>query len=148
MVQGIMDRLPSGHKECTMTLNLVVTPGQTEFTKALMEALDIVSYCNIASDDELYTLFMENAVELITHILRQSYGITNKVDPDTGASRTSVYIVPRAINLLALKRNDAFVHYQRITHITAAIRYVLRSIMLYNVMTREEQDGEYSSVIQ
>ncbi|KAK9385128.1 hypothetical protein V1515DRAFT_582330 [Lipomyces mesembrius] len=139
-MQGIMDRLPSGHKG--LHHNLVLTPEQIESAKALMEALDIVSDCNIASDDVLFILAMEKAVELSTHILRQSYGITNKVDPDTGASRTSAYIVPRAINLLALKRNGAFVHCQQITHITAAIRYVLRGIMLYNVMTREEHDDE------
>ncbi|KAK9427616.1 hypothetical protein V1505DRAFT_28307 [Lipomyces doorenjongii] len=85
---------------------------------------------------------LKKGVELSSHTLRHEYGITNKVDPDTEASRASSYIVPRAINLLAFRPNGTFLNYPQITHIAAAIRYVLRSIMLYNLMAEDDNDDE------
>ncbi|KAK9489516.1 hypothetical protein V1508DRAFT_400776 [Lipomyces doorenjongii] len=112
-------------------LDLSLTQQQTNSAEELLEALD-----------ELYTNALKKGVELSSHTLRHEYGITNKVDPDTEASRASSYIVPRAINLLAFRANGTFLNYPQITHIAAAIRYVLRSIMLYNLMAEGDNDDE------
>ncbi|KAK9240815.1 hypothetical protein V1525DRAFT_335931, partial [Lipomyces kononenkoae] len=73
------------------------------------------------------------------------YGVTNTIDPHTGTSTASSYVIPRAIDLLSLKRNGSFVKYRQITHISAAIRYVLRSIMLYKVTTNNEAHDKFLS---
>ncbi|KAK9242699.1 hypothetical protein V1506DRAFT_464278 [Lipomyces tetrasporus] len=117
-------------KPCTLTRHLTLTRQQSTAAEELVETLEAA----VGSDDESYARAMPKAVAFSTHILRHRYGVTNRIDPDTGASVASAYIVPRAINLLSLQPSGTFVSYQHITHITAAIRYVLRSVMLYNTI--------------
>ncbi|KAK9249950.1 hypothetical protein V1507DRAFT_73037 [Lipomyces tetrasporus] len=129
----------------TMTLNLILSPEQAQSAQELVNALELIPDCHVDQDDESYLQSMARAVELSIHILRQNYGVVNKIDPDTGATKSSAYIIPRAINLLSLRPNGTFLGYLQITHITAAVRYTLRSIMLYRVMrvmTQEEQTDE------
>ncbi|KAK9494587.1 hypothetical protein V1508DRAFT_350485 [Lipomyces doorenjongii] len=127
---------------CTLTRNLTLTADQVKSAEQLVGALnDAVSCGELQGEDAA----LQKALDLSTHILRHRYAVTNRVD-DTGSSTASSYLVPRAINLLSLRLNGAFVSYQQITHITAAIRYVLRSIMLYNVMAKDGQEEDEMAV--
>ncbi|KAK9241505.1 hypothetical protein V1506DRAFT_510374, partial [Lipomyces tetrasporus] len=110
-------------KPCTLTRHLTLTGQQSTAAEELVEALKAA----VGSDDGSYARAMQKAVEFSTHILRHRYG---------------PIIVPRAINLLSLRPSGTFVSYQHITHITAAIRYVLRSVMLYNVLARGDDGPE------
>ncbi|KAK9481442.1 hypothetical protein V1527DRAFT_379303, partial [Lipomyces starkeyi] len=73
-----------------------------------------------------------SVARLSTTVLRQQFEVVNRLLP-SGESQTSQYLVPRAINLLSLRPNGSFLSYLQIAHITAAMRYALRSTMLYRV---------------
>ncbi|KAK9426837.1 hypothetical protein V1505DRAFT_288635, partial [Lipomyces doorenjongii] len=130
------------HKDQTLTLNLVLTPAQTSSAEYLLGALTLVTDSNINTDSQLFVQAMDSAVALSTVIFRHKYEVVNKVNPQTGASQASSYLVPRAINLLSLRSNGTFRNYKQITHITAAIRYFLRSLMLYNATKDGNEDND------
>ncbi|KAK9482901.1 hypothetical protein V1527DRAFT_492317 [Lipomyces starkeyi] len=69
---------------------------------------------------------------LSADMLRKQFEVVNRLLP-SGESQSPQYLVPRAINLLSLRPNGSFLSYLQITHITAAMRYALRSTMLYRV---------------
>ncbi|KAK9489747.1 hypothetical protein V1508DRAFT_361411 [Lipomyces doorenjongii] len=81
-------------------------------------------------------------------VLLQEFDVVNRVLP-SGESGVSQYLVARAINLLSLRSNGFFLNYMQITHITAAIRYALRSTMLYRVTKAEDVSvaDEYAETI-
>ncbi|KAK9364440.1 hypothetical protein V1509DRAFT_572884 [Lipomyces kononenkoae] len=91
--------------ECTMTRHVILT--QDQIKSARESARELVESLALTSDDA-YGRSLRAAVELSSHILRQRYGIVNRINPDTGCSSASSHIVPRAINLLSLRPNGSF----------------------------------------
>ncbi|KAK9481544.1 hypothetical protein V1527DRAFT_416653, partial [Lipomyces starkeyi] len=90
---------------------------------------------------------VDSVARLSTTVLRQQFEVVNRLLP-SGESGVSQYLVPRAINLLSLRPNGSFLSYLQVTHLTAAIRYALRSTMLYRVAKSTDPSitDEYVSV--
>ncbi|KAK9234201.1 hypothetical protein V1525DRAFT_422466 [Lipomyces kononenkoae] len=65
--------------------------------------------------EDAYRRSLQVTVELSGHILRQKYGVVNRIDAETGCSTSSSPIIPRAINLLALRPNGSFLSYLQIS---------------------------------
>ncbi|KAK9481829.1 hypothetical protein V1527DRAFT_416271, partial [Lipomyces starkeyi] len=72
-------------------------------------------------------------------ILRQKYGIVNRLTSSRAIARHPA-IIPQAINLLSLRPNGSFLSYLKLTHITAGVRYGLRSVLLYSVIRLMSED--------
>ncbi|KAK9311720.1 hypothetical protein V1524DRAFT_450145 [Lipomyces starkeyi] len=81
------------------------------------------------TDSNLDSSALASVARLSMTVLLQQFDVVNRVLP-SGESGVSQYLIPRAINLLSLRPNGPFLSYMQITHITAAIRYALRSIII------------------
>ncbi|KAK9481902.1 hypothetical protein V1527DRAFT_516243 [Lipomyces starkeyi] len=89
------------------------------------------------SGSDLDSAALASLARLSMTVLLQQFDVVNRVLP-SGESGVSQYLIQRAINLLSLRPNGSFLSYMQITHITAAIRYALRSTMLYRVTKAED----------
>lgn len=121
----------------TLHAGLELTQDQTASVNDLVHDLERLKATPDVVDLATQSAALGNVVALSTHILRQQFEVVNRLLP-TGESVVSQYLVPRAISLLSLRPNGSFVSYLQITHVTAAMRYALRSTVLYRVAKSTE----------
>ncbi|KAK9427025.1 hypothetical protein V1505DRAFT_95350 [Lipomyces doorenjongii] len=115
----------------TLHRRLELTAEQTAAVRDVIGRVEVLKDSgNIGSDPD--SAAVDSVARLSTSVLRQQFEVVNRLLP-SGESGVSQYLVPRAINLLSFRPNGSFVSYIQITHLTAAIRYALRSTMLYRV---------------
>ncbi|KAK9427525.1 hypothetical protein V1505DRAFT_379848 [Lipomyces doorenjongii] len=112
----------------------------TDQRTAVHDLIDRVALLKSRSDitgSDLNSSTLARVARLSMTVLLQEFDVVNRV-LRSGESGVSQYLVRRAINLLSLRPNGSFLNYMQITHITAAIRYALRSTMLYRVTKAED----------
>ncbi|KAK9310851.1 hypothetical protein V1524DRAFT_336604, partial [Lipomyces starkeyi] len=111
---------------------LELTDEQRVGATGLVQDLELLKGARENDDSALQSSALVTVVMFSTHILRQQFEVVNHILP-TGESLALQYLVPRALSLLSLRPNGSFLSYLQISHVTAAMRYALRSTVLYRV---------------
>ncbi|KAK9311335.1 hypothetical protein V1524DRAFT_457475 [Lipomyces starkeyi] len=116
---------------------LELTDEQRVGATGLVQDLELLKGARENDDSAIQSSALATVVMFSTHILRQQFEVVNHILP-TGESLASQYLVPRALSLLSLRPNGSFLSYLQISHVTAAMRYALRSTVLYRVTKSTE----------
>ncbi|KAK9357325.1 hypothetical protein V1504DRAFT_398882 [Lipomyces starkeyi] len=121
----------------TLHRRLELTNDQKTAANDLIHRVALLKSRVGVTGSDLDSSALASVTRLSMTVLLQQFDIVNRVLP-SGESGVSQYLMPRAINLLSLRPNGSFLSYMQITHITAAIRYALRSTMLYRVAKADD----------